>query len=169
MKKKIFTFAVIALVIYFGCSGCSGCSGCKRDYVKEFNEYIKECQKEGNEALDNGDFPGAYAAADNMLIEYPGDKDHPGYSFNRKVLSAEIANTFDGESDNNTTAAKIILVVKERARYNSYDAKNDEDDRRKAEMEMLELAIQVAQANGNDDIATKLQTALDSWDKENKK
>lgn len=155
--KTILSFGIL----FLGCIFIF--ESCRRDYSKEYEEYMIKCQKEGNEALDNGDFLGAYAAADKMLMK------GGGYSFNRKVLSAEIANSFDGESDNNTTAAKIILVIKERARYNSRDADEYESDCRKAEMEMLELAIQVAQVNGNDDVATKLQTTLDSWKKEDKK
>ena len=161
--KKILSFGILFLGCIFIFESCG------RNYKKEmeeYHEYMIKCQEEGNKALNNGDFPGAYAAADKMLVKGGGDR-NSGYSFNRKVLSAEIANSFDGEIDNNTTAAKIILVIKERAKYNSWNAANrSESDRREAEMEMFELAIQVAQASGNDDIATKLQTALDSYKEE---
>lgn len=155
--KKVKTILSLG-ILFLGCIFIFESCG------QSYDEYMIKCQEEGNKALDNGDFPGAYAAADKMLIER--GIQNPGYSFNRKVLSAEIANSFDGEIDNNTTAAKIVLVVKERAKFNSYNATYSDDYRRAAEMEMFELAIQVAQASGNDDIATKLQKTLDSY-KEN--
>ena len=161
MKKRFMNYCTTFFaVVLFGLSiiGCDSYG----------QEYISKCLKEAKDAMDNGDYMGAYIIADEMIAIGTTDSykiEKAGYSLNKKILTNEIADLI-GTDDN--TSAKIILAIKERARYNSHGASVNDQHRREAEKEMLEIAIQVAQANGNDDLATKLQTTLDSWVKEDK-
>ena len=148
MKKSFLNYCIMFFaVVLFGLS-IIGCGE---------QEYISKCLKEAEDAMDNGDYMGAYVIADEMIAKgYVSHAYDAGQVLNEKILTSEIAGLI-GTDDN--PSAKIILAIKERAIYN----------RNRGEKEMLELAIQVAQANGNDDLATKLQTTLDSWGKEDKK
>ena len=150
MKKRFLNYCTMFFaVVLFGLS-IIGCG-----FNKE--EYINKCLKEAKNAMDNGDYMGAYIIADEMIAKGYGTHEYrAGEVLNEKILTSEIADLI-GTNDN--PSAKIVLAIKERARYNYSNG----------EKEMLELAIQVAQANGNDDLVAKLQTILDSWKKENKK
>ena len=151
MKKRFLNYCTMFFaVVLFGLS-IIGCG-----FNKE--EYINKCLKEAKKAMDNGDYMGAYIIADEMIANnnyYAIEK--AGKVLNEKILTSEIADLI-GTNDN--PSAKIVLAIKERARYNYYSG---------GEKKMLELAIEVAQASENDDLATKLQTILDSWVKEDSK
>lgn len=162
MKKRFWNYCTMLFAVVLLGLSIIGCDSYGQ-------EYISKCLKEAQDAMDNSDYMGAYTIADEMIAKI----DHyearfAGYDLNKKILTNEIADLI-GTDDN--TSAKILLVIKERARYNSYRASKYDKERREAEKEMLEIAIQVAQANGNDDLATKLQTTLDSYkeDKESEK
>ncbi|MCH5311414.1 MAG: hypothetical protein J1E57_05600 [Prevotella sp.] len=168
MKKRFLNYCTMFFaVVLFGLS-IIGC-----DFVNEHNEkeFMSKCLKEAKNAMDNGDYMGAYTIVDEMMTKpRPNGFAYnlrPAYDLNKKILTNEIYDLI-GTDDN--PSAIIILAIKERTRYNSWTTDDDyeKEERLKAEVEMLEFAIQVAQANGNDDLATKLQTTLDSWKKEYK-
>ena len=120
----------------------------KKEAQKEHSEFIEKA----NNAMAQGDFFAAYNIVDQMIA----NNHYDGYDLNKKILTNEIAANIESAN-----AAKIILCIKERARYNGYS----ESNRVKEETEMLKHAIQLAEAIDDSETAKKLQKALASWEK----
>ena len=114
---------------------------------REQTEYIEKA----NEALNQGDFSTAYGIVDQMIAKGLD----AGYNLNRTILTNEIA-----ENIENANAARIIICIKERAKFNSKNPKK----RVKNEVEMLEHAMQLAEVVGDSETADKLRNAWYSWE-----
>lgn len=124
-------------------------------FFEDAAELHKEIQsaslKMAEKNINEGDFTSAYRIADEL-------KD---CELNKRILTNEIASIISENAGD--AAARIILIIKERARYNEEYHWNYEYNEKKHQYEMLQSAIEVARANGNKDIVDKLEPVRDEW------
>ena len=145
---------LVAAMIGVCLMGCGGDSA-----------FISESLEKANAAINEGDYTAAYAIADEMIAK--GSKHtairDSGYELNKRILTNEIAATIDS-SYGSGAAMKLILIIKERAQYNDVWCWNSYQ-REEEERTMLELAIQITKAKGDEVCAKQLQSALDELNK----
>lgn len=167
--KKIIVIAIgaiggifLAFIIIVACM--SGCEA--RDHDRD-HAFITESLNKANAAINEGDYTTAYTIADEMIAKGYKHVDirDAGYDLNKKILTNEIAATIDsaGGSD---AAMRLILIIKERAQYNDYWATTGGSDRKDEERTMLELALQLTKAKGDEACAKQLQEVLNDYEDE---
>ena len=114
--------------------------------------YVNKSLEKANAAINEGDYTAAYAIVDEMISE---DYDTDAHELNKRILTNEIAATVDSTEGANA-AMKLILIIKERVQYSEYLWRRVEEECR-----MLELAIQLTRAKGDEVCAKQLQSVLD--------
>lgn len=143
---KMLAVAMIGVCL-MGCGGDSA--------------FIDKSLNKANAAINKGDYTAAYAIADEMIAK--GSKHtairDSGYELNKRILTNEIAATIDS-AEGSGAAMRLILIIKERAQYNNVWCW-ESYHREKEERTMLELAIQLTKAKGDEACAKQLQSALD--------
>lgn len=155
MKKNFIGQCVTILAVAMIGVCLMGCGG--------DSAFITQSLNKANAAINEGNYTAAYAIADEMIAK--GYKHHDvrdaGFDLNKKILTNEIAATVDS-AEGSGAAMRLILIIKERAQYNEYWAAcGHSDNKEEEERSMLELAIQLTKAKGDEACAKQLQGALD--------
>lgn len=117
-----------------------------------------------NQLIKQGDFGAAYEEIDKQQGNFDTSK------LNAKVLSEEIIYLIGDESlSPSIKASKIVLTIRERAKYNisGYDDSSQKDKKKAYEEEktLLQHAITIASTSEQEELAEKLRQALDSLEK----
>ena len=116
---------------------------------------VNKLLEKANAAINEGDYTAAYAIVDEMISEGNG-YDETANELNKRILTNEIAATIDSTEGANA-AMKLILIIKERVQYSEYYPWRIVEE----ECKMLELAIQLTRAKGDEVCAKQLQSVLD--------
>ena len=114
-----------------------------------------------NKAIDRGDYAKAYSfiAPYHTFPTSAEDKRVPlflsSFQLNEIILKHEVADLV-GTDNNGDNAGKILFAIQEKARYN----KISDFDELREQKKMLENAIDLASASGNDVLAERLSKSL---------
>ena len=158
MKKNFISHCAKMLAVAMIGVCLMGCGG--------DSAFINKSLNKANAAINEGNYTAAYAIADEMIAK-KGPKHHGvrnvGFDLNKKILTNEIAATIDS-AEGSGAAMKLILIIKERAQYNEYWASTSSGkyEKKSEERTMLELAIQLTKAKGDEACAKQLQEMLDN-------
>lgn len=112
--------------------------------------------KTAEKSINEGDFTTAYKVVDELFAEDDGKE--TGKDLNKRILTNEIASII-GENAGDA-AARIVLIITERAKYNSRYG----SDEKRNQYEMLQSAIEVARLNGNKELVDKLEPIRKEWE-----
>lgn len=155
MKKNFISHCAKMLAVAMIGVCLMGCDG--------DSAFINKSLNKANAAINEGNYTAAYAIADDMIAKGPNHHEvrDAGFSLNKKILTNEIAATIDS-AEGSGAAMKLILIIKERAQYNKYWASTGGYEKKSEERTMLELAIQLTKAKGDEACAKQLQEMLDN-------
>lgn len=162
---------VLLLLISFCVFSYNSCDFSDSEKYKKEREEREEKAKNNsgavNDALSNEDYLTAYSIVDALISSDKYNNAIP--TLNKKIMMAEIGSVLENEEMNNKTkSTKIIFIIKERGKYNSHDylvygESLKENEGIKAEKEMLESVISLAEAQDDLQLANQLKKVLKSY------
>ena len=146
---KVLT--MIFLVVCFFLPSCGG-----KEANKNSGPSIYE---EVDEALAHEDFPKAYSVVDGLLGYLNSNDFVP--TLNKKVMMAEIGYVFESDMESKNKAARLILIIEERSKYNDEGAYNynSSEKEKAAKQEMFDMVINIADAQGDNELKYLLEKA----------
>lgn len=145
---KISKFLTLCLLL-LGCMVTS-CNNNNEDNVSKINE-----------ALANEDYVTAYGIVDNI---YSNDNnDRLVAPLNKKIVMAECGAIIESDMETKNKAARLILIVEERSRYNNWNTGYPygyvNSDGKKEEM--YNTLINIADVQGDTELKSLLEKAKD--------
>lgn len=148
---------ILVSIIMCSLSACGGKNQDKNDEINPVNLV--------NDAIQNANFADAYDIIDKIYLgEYNGFSSSDAAKLNSKALSSEIQYLLGEDLDSGIKSGKIILTIKQRAKYNDdwYSQGNIYYEKRLLEnqKDLFETSILTAQSLSQKEVATKLQVAL---------
>lgn len=120
-----------------------------------------------NKAIEKGDYSRGYSIVEPYFEQHQlTNLRNTSYHLNEKILRSEIADLV-GTDNNGDNAAKILFAIQERAKYNDFRTNHSRNKEIQEQNKMLENAIDLATAAGNDVLAERLKKSIkevdDSW------
>lgn len=154
LNKFSFFVIIFSSIIFLSCEG-----------GKKNNDEKKSDVEKINEAIINENFIEAYGVVDEIKEDYTnsGIKGN----LNKKIMMAEIGSVLEENTESKNKAAKIILIINERGKYNntkqsiSYSTQYKYED--EAVMDMYKTVISIAEAQGDNELKEMLNKALTSF------